>query len=133
MNGLYLSSDETWGSRHTLNTPTVYYRKSTAWSYEREWRLIRPLAEASRMLDHPVFPRALHAIPLSALTGIIIGVAVPHSQRVGLFNLIARPEFQHIKIFQTRLSDTSYELEMHPPLDGVYPPDALRGRICEAR
>jgi hypothetical protein len=115
----------------TIHSPKVYYRKSPCWSYEREWRLIRPLSEASKVIEHPIYPRSLFQIPPEAIKGIIIGVAVTHPDRVALFELLNRADLKHIKIFQTRLSDESYSLEIHPPLDGKYPPDALSGRVFD--
>lgn len=120
-------------SYSTINSPKVYYRKSLSWAYEREWRLIRPLIEAARVLDHPTYPRALFSIPFEAIKGVVIGVAVPHQARVELFNLLSTPALKHIVIFQTRLSDNHYSLEIHPPIDGSIDPNALSGRVCEAR
>ena len=120
-------------SYSTLNSPIVFYRKSTAWAYECEWRLLRPLADASRVIDHEVYPRALFTIPFTAIRGIVIGVAVSHERRTTLGDLMSKPQLSHIKIFQARLSDNHYFLEIHPPIDGSIHPDALSGRICEAR
>jgi hypothetical protein len=116
----------------TINSPTTYYRKSVSWEYEAEWRLIRPLTEAEKQINpDSKFPIALFQIPFDAIKGIIIGVSVEHTKRVELFELLRRPNLQHIKIFQTRLSDNEYSLEIHPPLNGEYPPDALSGRVLE--
>lgn len=111
----------------------MLYRKSPAWSYEREWRLIRPLTEAARVLDHPVYPRALFSIPFEAIKGIVIGVAVPNERRADLISLSSMPALSHIKIFQARLSDNHYSLEIHPSIDGSVDPGALNGQICESR
>jgi Protein of unknown function (DUF2971) len=120
-------------SYSTLHSPSVYYRKSPCWFYENEWRLIRPLSDANKIIEHARYPRALFEIPPDAIKGIIIGVSVTHPDRVELFNLLKRVDLEHIAIFQTRLSDESYTLEIHPPLNGKYPADALSGKICEAR
>lgn len=120
-------------SYSTLNSPTVLYRKSPAWSYEKEWRLIRPLGSASRILNHPTYPRALFALPLDAITGVVIGVSVPHDLRTELICLASSPPLSHVKIFQTRLSDNHYTLEIHPSIDGLVDPGALSGHVCEAR
>jgi Protein of unknown function (DUF2971) len=120
-------------SYSTLHSQFVYYRKSPCWSYENEWRLIRPLSDAKKIIEHSIYPRALFQIPADAIKGIIIGVSVTHPDRIELLNLLKRVDLEHIAIFQTRLSDESYTLEIHPPLNGKYPPDALSGKICESR
>lgn len=77
-------------SYSTINSPAVFYRKSPAWAYEKEWRLIRPLTDAARVIDHTAYPRALFSVPFQAIRGVIIGVGVPHESRVELFNLLSR-------------------------------------------
>lgn len=57
---------------------------------------------------------------------------MPHETRVKLFEVLAQ-DLGHAGIFQTALSKDIYALEVHPPLDGKVPPDALAGRVCEAR
>jgi len=59
-------------SYSTRNSPVVYYRKSPDWAYEREWRLIKPLSKASKVLEHPAYPRHLFALPPSAIQGVIV-------------------------------------------------------------
>lgn len=120
-------------SHSTMNSPVVYYRKSPDWAYEREWRLIKPLNMASKVLAYPTYPRYLFTLPPSAIQGVIVGLAVPHATRVELFDFLSQPHLKHITIYQTALSKDHYKLEIHPPLDGRPPPDAGVGRVCEAR
>lgn len=67
------------------------------------------------------------------MTGVIVGLAVPDEERVRLFELFSQPHLKHVTVYQTALSKDEYKIEVHPPLDGKYPPDALNGKICEAR
>lgn len=120
-------------SYSTINSPSVYYRKSPEWSYEREWRLIKSLTGAARVLEHPRYPRCLFSLPANSVTGVIIGMAVPHEERGRLFELFSQPHLKHLTVYQTALSKDEYKLEVHPPLDGKYPPDALNGKVFEAR
>lgn len=120
-------------SYSTINSPSVYYRKSPEWSYEREWRLIKPLKDAARVIEYPRYPRCLFSLPASSVTGVIVGLAVPDEERVRLFELFSQPHLQHVTVYQTALSKDEYKIEVHPPLDGMYPPDALNGKVCEAR
>lgn len=120
-------------SYSTINSPLVYYRKSPEWQYEREWRIIKPLGAAKKVLPHSTYPRHLFALPPSAIRGVIVGLAVVHTARMELFELLAQPHLKHITVYQTALSRDHYVLEVHPLLDGKPPPDAGTGRVCEAR
>jgi hypothetical protein len=120
-------------SYSTTSTPSLYYRKSPEWSYENEWRLIKPLSGASKELPHPEFPRFLFDLPPSAIKGIVVGLSVPYATRLELFELLAQPHLKHATVYQTALSKNEYKLDIHPPLDGKFPPGALSGVVCEAR
>jgi hypothetical protein len=119
-------------SYSTLNSPHLYYRKSCEWSYEREWRLIKPLPSSSTVIAREEFPVHLYEVPHEAVKGVILGHAMPHETRVKLFEVLAS-NFAHATIFQTVLSKDAYALEIHPPLNGKVPPGALSGKVCEAR
>jgi Protein of unknown function (DUF2971) len=116
-------------SPRSIKSPTLLYRKSPEWAYESEWRLIRHLSDANKIISEKPYPIALFQIPFDAIKGVIVGVAVSHEERVKLFELLGTPERKNITIFQTRLSDTNYELEIHPPLDGKIDQNALNGRV----
>ena len=126
------SSERPVLSYSTVNSPHLYYRKSPEWSYEREWRLIKPLLDASAVLSHQEFPRHLYEVPREAIRGVILGHSIPHETRVKLFGVLAE-KLGHATIFQTALSKESYALEIHPPLDGQVPVGAINGKVCEAR
>jgi hypothetical protein len=120
-------------SHSTLHSPVALHRKSTAWSYEREWRMLRHLIEADQKIEAATLPIYLFQIPFEAITGIVLGANMAHEQRVEFMEQCQLDQLKHIEIFQTRLSDNKYELEMHPPIDGIYPPDAWQSKICSAR
>lgn len=120
-------------SYSTINSPSLYYRKSPEWAYENEWRIIKPLSAARATLPHPEHPRFLFDLPPSAVKGVIVGLSVSQAARVELFELLAQPHWQHATLFQTTLDKNAYKIEFHPPISGKYPPEALRGVICEAR
>jgi Protein of unknown function (DUF2971) len=126
------SSERPVLSFSSINSPHLYYRKSPEWCYEREWRLIKPLSRAVRVIEHDEFPRHLFEVPRDAMRGVILGHAMPHETRIKFFDVIAK-NLPHATIFQTSLSKEVYGLEIHPPLDGKIPPEALNGKVCEAR
>lgn len=116
-------------THRSIKSPTVLYRKSPEWTYENEWRLVRPLSDADKTIDSKPYPIALFQIPFEAIKGVIVGVAVSHEERVKMFELLGTSERKHITIFQTRLCDENYQLKIDPPLDGKVDQDALNGRV----
>lgn len=51
----------------------LFLVKSSHWSYEREWRLVRPLSDAAKMIPMDPYPLAFFDIPPSAIKGVITG------------------------------------------------------------
>lgn len=127
------SSERPVLSYSNLHSPEVYYRKSPCWSYEQELRLIKPLSEASKIIEDHVYPIALFELPIEAVRGIIIGVNVSNLDRNNIFELLQQPRYKHITIFQTRCCNDSYELEINPSIDGSPYSGELKGKACEAR
>jgi Protein of unknown function (DUF2971) len=120
-------------SHSNLRSPRLLFRKSPEWSYEKEWRFIKKLSDADRVVEGT--PHAIHlfGIPPEVITGIVIGCGAAHEDRVHIMELAQTPPLSAITIYQTRLHDEKYELEIHPPLDGRVDPMAVNGRICSAR
>jgi hypothetical protein len=116
-------------SSTSLYSTIIYYRKSPDWSYEREWRLIKPLTSATKVLPSNLRPIHLFSFPPDTLTGIIVGLRVSDEVRDEISVICARPEFKHVRIHHTHLSRDQYKLEIHPALDGTPP----RGAVLEAR
>ena len=54
-----------------LKAHEVFYTKGKKWEYEREWRIIRRLAESSMSPSEGVF---LFDVPATAITGVIVGL-----------------------------------------------------------
>lgn len=120
-------------SYSTINSANLYYRKSPEWSYENEWRIIKPLSAAKKQLPHAEFPKHLFDLPPSAIKGVILGQSISQADRLNFFELLAQQHLKHINIYQTALSKNEYKLEIYPPLDGKLPGGAPSGVVCEAR
>ena len=109
-------------SYSNLESPLTFYTKSTEWSYETEWRFIKPLSEAAKVIDapgdEPLFPRCLFAVPTDAMTGVILGACMPVQHSEAIVNLLTCSELQHIRVYYAHLSEQKFEIDIHPPLDG---------------
>lgn len=120
-------------SYSNIRSPELFFRKSTEWSYEREWRFVRYLQEADEVIEAEPSPIHLYGLPPDLITGIIIGVGVEHEKRVGLMELCSAAPLEHVTVYQTRLCDKSYKLEIHPPIDGKVDESQISGEICGGR
>lgn len=60
-----------------LNAPEFFLIKSSHWSYEREWRILRSLTDAVKTLPGSPYPVHLFPLPLDTITAIIIGARMP--------------------------------------------------------
>ncbi len=120
-------------SHSNLRSPSLLFRKSPEWSYEREWRYIRRLSEAHRVIDSMPYPIHLFGLPEDSISGIVVGCRVLQQDRCRLFDSLSDSPIAGATIFQARLHDEEYRLQIDPPLDGKFDPAALAGRVCSAR
>lgn len=120
-------------SHSNLRSPNLLFRKSSAWAYENEWRFIKRLSESDRVIEAAPHPVHLFGIPPESVTGIVVGCSVSDDDRLYLIEMCSRLPLIGISIYQTRLHDEKYSLEIHPSLDGTIDPLALTGRVLTAR
>lgn len=79
-----------------------FFLKSKYWSYENEWRLIRPLVDANKVYqDEQNGDIHLFRLPPDAVTGVILGLNVKSSYKEALIHLIQKDErYKHVKLLQ---------------------------------
>ena len=78
-----------------LNAHEVLYSKQKTWQCEREWRIIRPLAEGSSNIGGIyLFP-----VPPAALTGVIVGSRTTDESIERLARIVtANPQLMHLHV-----------------------------------
>lgn len=105
-------------SPSTQNNPRIFLRKSPEWAYEREWRLVRPLAEAKDSLTRESsIPLCLFEVPLDSIRVIITGAQMISSEYQQICNYCnSTPKLTHMRVHHMLLSKEHYELEVHPAL-----------------
>jgi hypothetical protein len=97
----------------TNTSSLVWFQtKSEVWAYEKEWRIIRTLKEASSRIDAGVFPVCLFEFPTDAVLEIIVGLRTTSSLAREIQDLI--PLFPRASLFQARESPTNYALLVEP-------------------
>lgn len=79
-----------------LKATEVFYTKATKWAYEKEWRIIRPLAESSMRLGSGIF---LFGMPPTLITGVVAGLRSSNEslrELDGIFR--SNPDLAHVRI-----------------------------------
>jgi len=120
-------------SYSTIDSPSVFLTKSPEWAYEHEWRLIRLLSEASRVVDQQPYPVCLFAIPSTVIAAVILGACMPESKKAEIVSLCSQLNLKHITIHHARLNRNSFALDVSPSLDGTTGPQQISGEVPSAR
>lgn len=117
-----------------IDSVDVFYRKSSVWGPEREWRFIKLLSEARKKLESESYPKYLFDFPLEVVSGIVFGVNMPEVRKAELIDLCTKNQtLEHIKIFHAQLDKNLFEVNIYPPIDGSKDPLFGVGRACSAR
>lgn len=83
----------------TIDGDALLVTKGTKWSYEKEWRMLVPLRDATRSVTIGGDTVHLFAIPPDALQGIILGAhATPDNEASARGLINERPELRHIHL-----------------------------------
>ncbi|TNC52023.1 DUF2971 domain-containing protein [Rubellimicrobium rubrum] len=119
----------------TIHHPAAFLRKSNAWSYEQEWRLIRPLNEASDVFDNGGrYPICLFSLPPEAVTAVFTGVQMLPENYQELTSFIADdPRYRHVRVHHMSLSSHNYRLLTSPPLPGAELDPEFQPQVLSAR
>ena len=92
---------------------SAFLVKSIDWEYEAEWRMIVPLADASRVVG--TGPEAIHLynFPASAVTSVILGCRMPEAKRAEIQALLGEsPHYAHIRCIKAEIDNESYALHV---------------------
>jgi|SRR5215213_2583841 len=88
----------------TIDGDALLVTKGTKWSYEREWRMLVPLRDATRSLKVGGDTVHLFAFPPEALRGIILGAHATVTLEDSVRNLLnARLELRHVHLSRALL------------------------------
>ncbi len=91
----------------------LFYCKSIDWSYEREWRLITPLTDATKTIDNPDgLPICLFEVPSDAVRGLIFGCRSSTDVHLQISGAIrGSPDFHHVAL--SRATEDELQFELH--------------------
>jgi hypothetical protein len=119
----------------TRDQPKVFLRKSTEWSYEKEWRLIRPLSEAvEHKLRENLAPICIFDLPHDVIKVVITGSQMITREHQEICNYVRENiKITNIKIHHTILSRELYKVEIHPALTEENQSTRMQLRIMSAK
>ncbi|MGA9509837.1 MAG: hypothetical protein WBV55_14575 [Candidatus Sulfotelmatobacter sp.] len=82
------------------------------WEYEQEWRIIRPLQEASKRIGADIY---LFEVPPESIRSVIAGIKTASDLRAELSTILkGNPKLAHVRKSQARLSASANMIEINP-------------------
>jgi len=97
------------GALTDLHSPELFLCKSEHWSYENEWRILKPLKDASTVIDGPSGDVHLFLYPRNAIKSITFGMrAVENLKAVLSDELKVRPELQGVELYEAYADKKNY-------------------------
>ncbi|WP_081838259.1 DUF2971 domain-containing protein, partial [Sphaerotilus natans] len=84
--------------------------KSSHWSYEREWRIMRDLADAKSVIPCKPFPVHLFKFPRDAITSIILGARATDETEKSIISILQSNEQYRSTILKRAIPNDSHFL-----------------------
>lgn len=91
----------------------IFLTKSSHWSYEKEWRLVRPLHTADSA-GTPERPVHLLKFPPSAVAEVVCGLRMDYGARAALSEALDDQDYRHVRVRKTVLSSDAYSVDVVP-------------------
>lgn len=90
--------------------PTVafLFTKAKQWEYEQEWRLVRPLRAATKVIPVDPFPTHLFEIPARSITSVIVGHRMAKVDFEKLHDALRSPLLEHVALQRIQMADRDY-------------------------
>jgi hypothetical protein len=91
----------------------MLFTKHESWRYESEWRLVRELRAATKVVMNPDGSAThLFEFPHEALSEVILGSRVADNVVTEVRRALATPEFRHVTLRQAGISEASFLLDI---------------------
>jgi hypothetical protein len=89
--------------------------KSEHWSYEREWRMMADLNDATTSLSIHGKTYHLFEFPSSCIKSVILGARMPQAIKARFLELISKnPMLAHVTCYQASTDDILFKLNIEP-------------------
>lgn len=95
----------------------VFFKKSTEWMYEQEYRAVLPLNKCKKIINDNIY---LFKINKSSIKSITLGCAMDEEKKAIIRNIINNDhELNNIPLLHTHLSENGYFLEFYGEYRGL--------------
>jgi Protein of unknown function (DUF2971) len=92
-----------------LDFVNLFWVKSKRWEYEREWRIVRPLVDATDTLKTTPYAVHLFAYPAECLQELIFGARMLDTTKQALLNAVrADPSMGNIRFKHARIDENDF-------------------------
>lgn len=96
----------------SMDGAEVFLVKAAEWKYELEWRVMRPLSNASQRIEGAGLPVFLFSFPPECITELTIGARASSTDRQTLIDLASHISENHnIQIYNAILSETEFRVD----------------------
>ncbi len=93
----------------------MFFTKSQEWAYEQEWRMLKPLDKANKMIETPTGNVLLFSLPSGCVTGVILGERMTAETRRQVVELVKTDQrYKHVTLFEARASNKTFTIELRP-------------------
>jgi len=93
----------------------MFFTKSQAWDYEEEWRMIKGLKQADKILEIPTGNVCLFSIPPSCTVSVILGQRMVPETRQHVIEFVRTDKrYTHVNLFQAKSSTDKFAIEIQP-------------------
>lgn len=96
-----------------MNGIVLFLIKSNDWAYENEWRLLKPLVEASKRINADPYPIDLFSFPRSVVKSVILGArARPETVDRVRAILASHDEYTNVRLKRAVADPTEFRLTL---------------------
>ena len=93
------------------NFDNIFFKKSSDWEYEQEYRAVLPLSNASEICDERFH---LFKINKSSINSITFGCAMSEEEKKIIMDIVKKdPEFKGVKMQHARLDEKGFFLDFY--------------------
>ena len=115
LNKVIYSSDRPSGVVGAMSAESAYLTKGLEWSYEREWRVLQKVRNASRVIENSSGGIHLFEYPSDAVVQVVVGARATKETLDTIRNIISdRVVWPNISLYQAVVDSQHYRLNYEP-------------------
>ncbi len=96
-----------------MGAAELFLVKSGHWAYEREWRIVRALTDAQKVLPDTPYPVHLFYYPAAALKSVILGARMTPQASLRIREIIeSTDDLKHVRVRRAVPDSTHFHLQI---------------------